>query len=180
LRKWVWWYSNPQPTPYKHILSYRTKRTIDLSLSVLFLGSRIALGVARELVMYLRRAGGQSQFSTALALQASDRKQIEELRLWAVDNLTADLRIENLAVKAGMSPRNFARAFLKDTGITPARFVENIRVEAARRRLEESKDALQKIARDCGFGSLQALRRSFTRGLQVAPTEYRKRFSDAA
>ena len=155
---------------------------MDLALALVEedLGSRIALGVARELVMYLRRAGGQSQFSTALALQASDRKQIEELRLWAVDHLTADLRIENLAVKAGMSPRNFARAFLKDTGFTPARFVENIRVEAARRRLEESKDALQKIARDCGFGSLQALRRSFTRGLRVAPAEYRQRFSDAA
>src|SRR5246127_3919319 len=133
---------------------------MDLALALVEedLGSRIALGVARELVMYLRRAGGQSQFSTALALQASDRKQIEELRLWAVDHLTADLRIENLAVKAGMSPRNFARAFLKDTGITPARFVENIRVEGARRRLEESKDALDKIASDCGFGSLQALR----------------------
>jgi transcriptional regulator GlxA family with amidase domain len=154
---------------------------MDLALALVEedLGSQIALQVARELVMYLRRAGGQSQFSTALALQASDRRQIEELRLWAVDHLTADLRVENLAVKTGMSPRNFARIFLKDTGITPARFVEKIRVEAARRRLEESKDALDKIASDCGFGSLQALRRSFTRGLRIAPSEYRKRFSDA-
>jgi transcriptional regulator GlxA family with amidase domain len=155
---------------------------MDLALALVEedLGSPIALEVARELVMYLRRAGGQSQFSPALALQASDRKQIEELRSWAVDHLTADLRVENLAAKARMSPRNFARTFLKDTGITPARFVEKIRVEAARRRLEESEDLLEKIASDCGFGSIQALRRSFTRVLALPPSEYRKRFSDAA
>ena len=155
---------------------------MDLALALVEedLGSPIALEVARELVMYLRRAGGQSQFSTALALQASDRKQIEELRWWAVDHLTEDLCVENLAQKAGMSPRNFARIFLKDTGMTPARYIEKTRVESARRRLEESEDALEKIASDCGFRSLQALRRSFTRVLRVAPSEYRKRFSDAA
>ena len=155
---------------------------MDLALALVEedLGSPIALEVARELVMYLRRPGGQSQFSTALALQTSDRKQIEELRSWAVDHLTADLSVENLAAKTGMSPRNFARIFLKDAGITPARYIEKIRVEAARRRLEESEDAFEKIASDCGFGSLQALRRSFTRVLRVAPSEYRKRFSDAA
>jgi transcriptional regulator GlxA family with amidase domain len=153
---------------------------MDLALALVEedLGSPIALEVARELVMYLRRAGGQSQFSTALALQSSDRKQIDGLRSWAVDHLAEDLRVENLAAKAGMSPRNFARMFLKDTGMTPARFVEKIRVEAARRRLQESEDALEKIASDCGFGSLQALRRSFKRVLRVAPSEYRKRFSN--
>jgi transcriptional regulator GlxA family with amidase domain len=152
---------------------------MDLALALVEedLGSAIAVEVARELVMYLRRTGGQSQFSTALGLQASDRKQIEELCSWAVDHLAGDLRVENLAAKAGMSPRNFARIFLKDTGMTPARYVEKIRVEAARRRLEESDDALEKIARDCGFGSLQALRRSFARILQIAPSEYRKRCS---
>ena len=79
-----------------------------------------------------------------------------------------------------MSPRNFARVFLKSTGITPARFVERIRVEAARRRLEECDDSIEKIASDCGLGSVQALRRTFRRVLKVAPGEYRKRFSDAA
>jgi transcriptional regulator GlxA family with amidase domain len=155
---------------------------MDLSLALVGedLGSPIALEVARELVMYLRRAGGQSQFSTALALQASDRKQIEELRSWAVDHLAEDLRVENLAVRAAMSPRNFARIFLKSTGITPARFVEKIRVEAARRRLEECDDSIEKIASDCGLRSVQGLRRSFTRVLRVGPSEYRKRFSDAA
>ena len=155
---------------------------MDLSLALVEqdLGSPVALEVARELVMYLRRAGGQSQFSTALALQASDRKQIEELRSWAVDHLAEDLRVEILAVRAGMSPRNFARIFLKSTGITPARFVEKIRVEAARRRLEECDDSIEKIASDCGLGSVQALRRSFRRVLRVAPSEYRKGFSAAA
>ncbi|MBV8213583.1 MAG: DJ-1/PfpI family protein [Verrucomicrobia bacterium] len=151
---------------------------LALALAEEDLGLPITLEVARELVMYLRRAGGQSQFSTALALQSSDCKRIEDLRWWAVDHLAEDLRVENLAAKAGMSPRNFARVFFKDTGLTPARFVEKIRVEAARRRLEESGDLLDKVAGDCGFGSLQALRRAFTRVLRVAPSDYRKRFSD--
>ncbi|HTR22426.1 MAG TPA: GlxA family transcriptional regulator [Terriglobales bacterium] len=154
---------------------------MDLALALVEedLGAPIALEVARELVMYLRRAGGQSQFSTALALQASDRKQIEELRCWATDHLNSDLRVENLAARAGMSPRNFARVFAKETGTTPARFVEKVRVESARRRLEESRDDLEKIARDCGLHSVQALRRSFLRVFHVAPSEYRERFSNA-
>jgi transcriptional regulator GlxA family with amidase domain len=153
---------------------------MDLALALVEqdLGSAVALTVAREMVLYLRRAGGQSQFSTALALQASDRKQIADVRTWAVDNLTRDLTVEVLAARAGMSPRNFARAFLKDTGTTPARFVERLRVEAARRRLEESRDKLEKIASDCGFASIQRLRRSFHRLLQIHPHDYRLRFTD--
>jgi transcriptional regulator GlxA family with amidase domain len=152
---------------------------MDLALALVEqdLGSPLALEVARELVLYLRRAGGQSQFSTALSLQASDRKQIEEIRSWVVDHLEQDLPVEKLAEKAGMSPRNFARAFLKDTGTTPARFVERLRVEAARRRLEESRDKLEKIANDCGFGSITTLRRSFLRVLRVPPADYRSRFT---
>lgn len=144
------------------------------------LGSSIALQVARELVLYLRRTGGQSQFSTALTLQASDRQQIEEIRSWALDNLKKDLQVADLAAKAGMSPRNFARVFLKETGTTPARFVERLRVEAARRRLEESNDKLEKVASDCGLASMQSLRRSFLRVLHVGPTEYRNRFADSS
>lgn len=155
---------------------------MDLALALVEedLGSTAALTVARELVLYLRRAGGQSQFSCALALQASDRKQIEDIRTWVVDNLSRDLRVTNLAAKAGMSPRNFARVFLNDTGLTPARFVERSRVEAARRRLEESRDNLEKIASDCGLGSVQGLRRSFQRLLRVPPSEYRHRFRESA
>ena len=155
---------------------------MDLALALVEedLGSPMALKVARELVLYLRRAGGQSQFSTALSLQASDRKQIEEIRSWALDHLEQDLTVDELAAKAGMSPRNFARVFLKETGITPARFVERLRVEAARRRLEESRDKLEKVANDCGFGSIQSLRRSFMRVLHVPPNDYRHRFTDVS
>ncbi len=154
---------------------------MDLALALVEedLGAPMALKVAREMVLYLRRPGGQSQFSTALSLQASDRKQIEEIRSWAHDNLRRDLPVEKLAAKAGMSPRNFARVFLKDTGTTPARFVECLRVEAARRRLEESHDKLEKVANDCGFGSIQSLRRSFFRVLHVPPNDYRHRFMDS-
>jgi len=153
---------------------------MDLALALVEddLGAPMALKVAREMVLYLRRAGGQSQFSTALSLQASDRKQIEEIRSWTHDNLRQDLPVEKLAAKAGMSPRNFARVFLKDTGTTPARFVECLRVEAARRRLEESHDKLEKVANDCGFGSIQSLRRSFFRVLHVPPNDYRHRFTE--
>ena len=154
---------------------------MDLALALVEedLGAPMALKVAREMVLYLRRTGGQSQFSTALSLQASDRKQIEEIRSWTHDNLRQDLPVEKLAAKAGMSPRNFARVFLKDTGTTPARFVECLRVEAARRRLEESHDKLEKIANDCGFGSIQSLRRSFFRVLHVPPNDYRHRFTES-
>ena len=153
---------------------------MDLALALVEedLGSPMALEVARELVLYLRRTGGQSQFSTALSLQSSDRRQIEETRSWILDNLEKDLPVEKLAARAGMSPRNFARVFLKDTGTTPAHFVERLRVETARRRLEESRDKLEKIATDCGFGSIQTLRRSFRRVLQVPPNDYRHRFTD--
>jgi len=154
---------------------------MDLALALVEedLGSAVALNVARELVLYFRRVGGQSQFSAAMALQASDQKQIEEVRSWAVDNLTEDLRVAKLADKAKMSPRNFARVFQRDTGTTPARFIERLRVEAARRRLEESTDKLEKIANDCGLGSIQGLRRSFIRVLHVPPHEYRQRFTDS-
>ena len=155
---------------------------MDLALALVEedLGASMALQVARELVMCLRRAGGQSQFSAALALQASDRQQIAETRSWANDHLGQDLTVATLAAQASMSPRNFARAFVKDTGTTPARFVERLRVEAARRRLEESHDKLEKVATDCGFGSIQTLRRSFLRVLRVHPNEYRHRFTDSA
>jgi transcriptional regulator GlxA family with amidase domain len=176
---------DPEPIFIRDGNTYTTAGVLagmDLALALVEedLGASVALEVARELVMYLRRAGGQSQFSTALALQASDRKQIEELRCWAADHLSSDLRVESLAKQAGMSPRNFARVFAKETRMTPARFVEKIRVESARRRLQESADDLEKIARDCGLSSVQALRRSFLRVLHVGPSEYRRRFSEAA
>lgn len=153
---------------------------MDLALALVEedLGSPIALKVARELVMYLRRPGGQSQYSAALAAQVADRKQIEDVCTWVLDNFARELPVDRLAEKAGMSPRNFARQFVKETGVTPARFVERLRIEAARRRLEESPDKLEKVASDCGFGTVQSLRRSFVRVLRVPPNDYRQRFSD--
>lgn len=153
---------------------------MDLALALVEedLGAPVALKVARELVLYLRRSGGQSQYSAALAVQASDRRQIEDVRNWALDNLRHDMPVDRLAAKAGMSPRNFARQFVKETGTTPARYVERLRVEAARRRLEESKDKLEKVALDCGFGTVQSLRRSFMRILRIPPNDYRHRFAE--
>lgn len=153
---------------------------MDLALALVEedLGRPVALKVARELVMYLRRPGGQSQYSAALSLQVGDRRQIEEVCAWALDNFASELPVDRLAEKAGMSPRNFARQFVKETGVTPARFVERLRVEAARRRLEESPDKLEKVANDCGFGTVQSLRRSFLRVLRVPPNDYRQRFSE--
>jgi transcriptional regulator GlxA family with amidase domain len=153
---------------------------MDLALALVEedLGAPVALKVARELVLYLRRSGGQSQYSASLAVQASDRKQIEDLRAWAMDNIRHELPVERLAAQAGMSPRTFARQFLKETGTTPARYVERLRVEAVRRRLEESADKLEKVAADCGFGTVQSLRRSFLRVLRVSPNDYRQRFAE--
>ena len=157
---------------------------IDLALALVEQdhGRNIALAVARELVMFLRRPGGQSQFSVQLATQAADREPLRELQSYIADNPGADLSVAKLARRAAMSPRNFARVFVRETGITPAEFVERTRVEAARRRLEESSDGIEEIAAGCGFGTRESMRRAFVRRLNVAPSEYRNRFhrSDAA
>jgi len=139
-------------------------------------GSRLALEVARELVLYLRRPGGQSQFSTALNLQASDRQPFRELGAWAVEHLRNDLSVDALAARVGMSPRNFARVFRAEMNMTPAKFVENLRLETARRRLQESNATLESIATTCGFRNCDAMRSTFRRVLRVAPGEYRWRF----
>ena len=109
-------------------------------------GSKLALQVARNLVLYLRRPGGQSQFSAALSLQLTDRKPLRELEAWVLDNLNKPLTVPALAERVAMSPRNFARVFTKEMKTTPARFVERLRVEAARRRLEESQNSMDAIA----------------------------------
>jgi len=109
-------------------------------------GSRLALQVARNLVLYLRRPGGQSQFSAALSLQETDRKPLRELETWVLDHLNIPLTVPVLAQRVGMSPRNFARVFTTEMKTTPAKFVERLRVEAARRRLEESQNSMETIA----------------------------------
>jgi transcriptional regulator GlxA family with amidase domain len=139
-------------------------------------GFAAARGVAQDLVMYLRRPGGQSQFSRYLAAQASSPGPIRDVQAWALENLRADLGVEKLADRAAMSPRNFARVFAKETGTTPARFVEDIRLEAARSRLEQGNEGLEEVAAACGLGSALNLRRVFERQLGVNPSQYRERF----
>ena len=151
---------------------------IDLALMLLEEdhGREVALAVARELVMFLRRPGGQSQFSVQLRAQIADREPIRELQRWMADHLGADLSVEALARRAAMSPRNFARVFTREVGVTPGQFVETSRVEAARRRLEESAEGVDSIASECGFGTRESMRRAFLRTLHVPPSGYRSRF----
>ena len=151
---------------------------IDLALALLEddHGRDVALAVARELVMFLRRPGGQSQFSVQLSTQQADREPIRDVQGWIADHLDADLSVDSLARRAAMSPRNFARVFIREVGVTPGEFVENLRVEAARRRLEESADGVDSIASACGFGTRESMRRAFIRRLHVPPSEYRSRF----
>ena len=139
-------------------------------------GRRLALAVARLMVIFLKRPGGQSQFSAQLASQLAEREPLRELQSWIVDHPDEDLRVEVLAKRAAMSPRNFARAFTRETGMTPARFVEQVRLGAARRRLEDTTSGVEQIAESCGFGTAETMRRAFLRGLAINPSAYRARF----
>jgi transcriptional regulator GlxA family with amidase domain len=140
-------------------------------------GPQLARHVARQLVLFLKRPGGQSQFSANLQTQMADRAPLVELQSWMADHVNADLCVEALARRVSMSPRNFARVFARSAGVTPARYVERIRVEAARRRLEETGASVDEVAAQCGFGTSESMRRSFQRMLRVSPTSYRSRFA---
>lgn len=155
---------------------------MDLALALVEedLGRDVALSIARRLVLFLRRPGNQSQFSAQLSVQTADRDALREVQHHIAEHLDADLSVESLAARASMSPRHFARCFREETGSTPARFVEAARLEAARRRLEESGDSIDVIAHSCGFGTSETMRRAFVRTLHVAPTEYRRRFATAS
>lgn len=142
-------------------------------------GSPLALQVARNLVLYLRRPGGQAQFSAALALQMTDRNPLSELEPWVLENLNKPLDVPALAQRVAMSSRNFARVFTKEMKTTPARFVERLRIEAARRRLEESQKSMETIAVECGFRNVNAMRNVFQRALSIAPGQYRRHFHPA-
>lgn len=154
---------------------------MDLALALVEedLGREIALAAARWLVMFLKRPGGQAQFSAQLSVQAATREPIRDLQWWVLDHLDADLSVDALAARAGMSPRNFARAFAREVGVTPARYVERARVEAARRRLEESTAGIEDVADSCGFGTAETMRRAFVRNVRVPPADYRNRFRTA-
>lgn len=152
---------------------------IDLALALVEedIGRRAALNVARSLVLFIRRPGGQAQFSAGLAGQQADRPSVRELQGWIVDNLHEDLSVAALSERAFMSPRNFARVFAQEVGITPAAYVSSLRLERARTLLESTGLQLEEISRRCGFGTIETLRRAFGRRLCVSPSEYRKRFA---
>jgi transcriptional regulator GlxA family with amidase domain len=151
---------------------------IDLALALVEedLGRTAALAVARYLVMFLKRPGGQAQFSTALSLQTEEDK-FGALHEWIGKNLAGDTSLPALADKAGMSERSFSRRYSEETGLTPARAVERLRVEAARRLLSDSRLPVKRISQRCGFGSEETMRRSFLRLLAATPQDYRARFS---
>ena len=151
---------------------------MDLALALVQedLGSAVALEVARALVLFLRRPGGQTQFSTLLSLQASEHKPLVELTVWIAENLREDLSVESLAVRVAMSPRNFARVFAREFRITPARFVEELRLDACRRKLETTTNAIDEIAEAAGFASTEVMRRAFERCLGTSPRSYREHF----
>lgn len=152
---------------------------IDLALALVQedLGRDIAMQVARQLVVFLKRPGGQSQFSAPLAAQTADDGTFSTLQSWMAGNLDRDLRVERLAERAGMSPRHFARLFTDKTGTTPAKLVEGLRLEAARRALEDGAASIKTVAQRCGFGDEERLRRAFARRLGVSPLQYRSRFA---
>jgi transcriptional regulator GlxA family with amidase domain len=151
---------------------------IDLALALIEedRGRELASEVARQLVVFVRRAGGQAQFSAQLAAQSAEREPLRELMSWVVEHPDAALDVPSLAKRAGMSVRHFARSFRAETGTSPAAYVERVRVETARRLLETSARSIEEVARAAGFGTPEALRRAFARRLSLSPREYRARF----
>jgi transcriptional regulator GlxA family with amidase domain len=155
---------------------------IDLALALVEddLGRDAALYAARALVVFLRRPGSQSQFSAQLSAQLADRQPLREVQQWIADHPAADLSVEALAERASLSPRQFARAFAAETGLPPGRYVDRARLEAARRRLEDTVGGVEEAARACGYGTPEAMRRAFVKALGVNPAEYRRRFRPTA
>lgn len=140
-------------------------------------GAEVSRTIARQLVMFVQRPGGQTQFSAQLAAQLPSRTPLREVQGWIADHLADDLAVTVLAARARMSERNFTRVFRAETGRTPAAYVESARVEAARRLLETTDTTLQSVARACGFGTPETMHRTFRRTVRVTPGEYRRRFS---
>jgi transcriptional regulator GlxA family with amidase domain len=155
---------------------------MDLALALVEedLDREAALTIARHLVLFLRRPGNQSQFSATLAAQEPEREPLREVQRYAVEHVAENLSVDALAERAHMSPRNFARAFAAETGITPGRYVERVRLEAARRALEDTAQPIAIVAAACGFGTAETMRRAFLRALDVAPAEYRRRYHSPA
>ncbi|MCX3289080.1 GlxA family transcriptional regulator [Streptomyces sp. NEAU-H22] len=154
---------------------------IDLALALVEedLGRDAALTIARHLVVFLRRPGNQAQFSAQLAAQTAQREPLRDVQRWITDHPDADLSVDSLADRARLSPRHFARAFRAETGMTPGRYVDRVRLEHARRLLEDTAGGVEEIARTSGYGTPEAMRRAFVRTLGTPPAEYRRRFRPA-
>jgi transcriptional regulator GlxA family with amidase domain len=152
---------------------------MDLALHLVEadLGADLARAVARELVMFVQRPGGQAQFSTQLAAQRPRTSALQLLESWIPDHLDEDLAVPTLAARCAMSPRHFARSFRSELGVTPGTYVGSMRVEAARRLLETTGRGIGDIALACGFGTIETMHRCFKRTLGVTPGQYRYRFS---
>lgn len=151
---------------------------IDLALALVEQdrGRAVALEVARSLVVFLRRPGGQAQLSAALSGQWAQRSGVRAVQHWVVEHPGADLSVGVLAERAGLSVRQFSRVFAAQVGCTPGRYVERVRVEAARRWLEEGDAPVSVVARRCGFGGEEVMRRVFVRVVGCAPSRFRERF----
>ncbi|WP_263355891.1 GlxA family transcriptional regulator [Acidicapsa ligni] len=152
---------------------------IDLSLAMVEEdhGHAVALEVARMLVMFLVRPGGQAQFSHMLSHQAGDSLPLRELQVWMLEHLRDHLTVELLAERIGMSARHFTRVCLRETGMNPGQFVDRMRVEAAQRMMDSSAMGLKGIADACGFQSADSMRRTFLREIGVTAGEYARRFT---
>ena len=136
-------------------------------------GAGLAHEAARELVLFLRRPGGQPQLSVSLASQASEMTSIRELQIWVAEHLDAKLSVDDLADRMAMSVRNFERVFTREVGTTPAQYVLQLRVETARRLLERTDRGLKQVAAGAGFGNVDVMRRAFVRLLGITPRRYR-------
>ncbi|MFG1921789.1 GlxA family transcriptional regulator [Cryptosporangium sp. NPDC048952] len=152
---------------------------IDLAIALVDedYGRAVANQIARLLVVYLRRPGSQAQVSVQLETQVARSNPLREIQYWIADNLEADLSVPTLADRVGLSTRQFARAFADQVGVTPGRYVDLIRLEAAQRMLTDTTDGVTRIAHRCGYGSAEVMRRAFLRDLDVSPTQYRSAFT---
>jgi transcriptional regulator GlxA family with amidase domain len=155
---------------------------IDLALAMIEedFGSKVALAVAREMVVYLKRAGGQEQYSEPLQFQTQSSDRFGELVAWMTNNPTAAMSVEILARRASLSPRQFFRRFKEHFGSSPAMFVETLRLNEARRRLSAGELSIDTVAESVGFKGRDSFRRAFTRRFRVTPSKFRRNFPDAS
>jgi len=152
---------------------------IDLALAMIEedFGSKIALTVAREMVVYLKRSGGQEQYSEPLKFQTHASDRFAELVAWMTNNPTAEMSVESLAQRASLSPRQFFRRFKEQFGASPAAFVETLRLNEARRRLTQPETSIENVAEAVGFKGPDSFRRDFTRRFRVTPSKFRRNFA---